>query len=207
MAYGLLLLRAAPMVLSAAAVQFDYSQYLFLRPYLDLPADHHQQQQGKTAGKSASGEATAAESRSIVNVLLGHFVHRQFPAGFAAILVLYPMTWVVAGANLWLGRQASSVAAFLVPAARHLYTAGLVFSVGHMVFGPTAKDLMETIGGLGDKQPAVTTGGRDAAPSGGKDNLELLRDWLRLHVTRSFVADIPSWLCFTSAFLLSARLR
>ncbi|CAK7208790.1 hypothetical protein SCUCBS95973_000226 [Sporothrix curviconia] len=204
MAYGLLLLRAAPMVLSAAAVQFDYSQYLFLRPYLDLPADH---EQGNTAtAKDADDTDGGSSSRSIVNTLLGHFVHRQFPAGLGAILVLYPLTWVVAGANLhpYIGRASSSVSALapLVPVTRYLYAAGLIFSVGHMVFGPVAKDLMDTIGGLGDKPPVAEP--RDASK---KDNLELLKVWLRLHVTRTFVADVPGWLCFTAAFLQSVRLR
>ncbi|CAK7201903.1 hypothetical protein SEUCBS139899_004618 [Sporothrix eucalyptigena] len=195
MAYGLLLLRSAPMVLSAAAVQFDYSQYLFLRPFLDLPADHQKDKAKPTKEESND------EGRTLVNTLLGHFVHRQFPAGLAAILVLYPLTWVVAGANLALGRASATAAGrtALIPAARYLYTAGLVFSIGHMVFGPRAKDLMETIGALGDK----ATVKRDDK----EDNLTLLQQWLRLHLTRTFVADVPGWLCFTAAFLLSARLR
>ncbi|CAK7222275.1 hypothetical protein SBRCBS47491_004810 [Sporothrix bragantina] len=199
MAYGLLLLRAAPMVLSTAAIQFDYSQYLYLRPYLELPSDH---QKSNAVDSTKDKNNDVNDSRPIVNTLLGHFIHREFPAGLAAILVLYPTTWVVAGANLFLGRASAVAAAPLVPAARYLYTAGLVFSVGHMVFGPVSKDLMETIGGLGGKPPVTES--RDPAK---KDNLDLLKTWLRLHVTRTFVADVPGWLCFTAAFLLSARLR
>ena len=196
MAYGLLLLRSTPMVLSAAAVQFDYSQYLFLRPFLDLPADL--QDKDKVASQ---------ESRAQVNTLLGHFIHRQFPAGIGAILTLYPLTWVVTGANLALGFPTSRLASLLglsgtsgitlVPVAHYLFTAGLIFSVGHMVFGPRALDLMESIGGLGEKANSEKK----------HDNLNLLQTWLQLHVTRTFLADVPGWLCFTAAFLLSARLR
>lgn len=195
-AYGLLLLRSTPMVLSAAAVQFYYSQYLFWRPFLDLPGDL--QDKGKIASQ---------EGRAQVNTLLGHFIHRQFPAGLAAIFVLYPLTWVVAGANLALSRPTSRLASLLglsgtsdivlAPGARYLYTAGLVFSVGHMLFGPRAKNLMETIGGLGEK----ANGERK------RENLYLIQTWLQLHVTRTFFADVPGWLCFTAAFLLSVRLR
>ncbi|KJR79974.1 uncharacterized protein SPSK_00601 [Sporothrix schenckii 1099-18] len=197
MAFGLLLLRSTPMVLSAAAVQFDYSQYLFLRSFLDLPADLEQK-----------NGAAPPESRSQVNTVLGHFIHRQFPAGLSAILTLYPLTWVVAGANLALGHPASRLAALLgldgdgglgiAPAARRLYIAGLVCSVGHMLFGPRALDLMQTIGALGGKA------GKDTeTPEKKHDNLHLLQTWLQLHLTRTFLADVPGWLCFTGAFLLS----
>lgn len=204
MAYGLLLLRSTPMVLSAAAVQFDYSQSLFLRPFLDLPADLQEKE-----------KASAQDSRSQVNTLLGHFIHHQFPAGLSAILTLYPLTWVVTGANLALGHPASRLASLLglstvsgialAPAARYFYTAGLVFSIGHMLFGPRALDLMETIGKLGDK--ANTETGKADNLDKTQDNLSLLQKWLTLHTTRSFTADIPGWLCFTAAFLLSVRLR
>ncbi|KAL1899189.1 hypothetical protein Sste5346_003111 [Sporothrix stenoceras] len=200
MAYGLLLLRSTPMVLSAAAVQFDYSQYLFLRPFLDLPSDLENKDKVATD-----------ESRSPVNTLLGHFIHRQFPAGFGAILTLYPLTWVVTGANLLLSYPTSRLASLfglstaaginLTPAARHFYTAGLVFSVGHMLFGPRALDLMETIGSLGEKA------NRPDSEKKQHNNLHLLSTWLQLHLTRTFLADVPGWLCFTAAFLLSARAR
>lgn len=201
MAYGILLLRSTPMVLSAAAVQFDYSQYLFLRPFLDLPSDLEEKD-----------KVVPKESRSQVNTLLGHFIHRQFPNGFGAILTLYPLTWVITGANLLLSSPTSRLASLLglsgaagfsplSTTARHLYTAGLVFSVGHMLFGPRALDLMETIGSLGEKA------NKPESEKKQHDNLYLLSTWLQLHLTRSFLADVPGWLCFTTAFLLSAKLR
>lgn len=205
MAYGLALLRCAPMVLSAASVNFSYNQYLFLQPYLDLA------KQSETSGEptGATGDiAFKGIARSQVNVMLAPYIHQQFPSGFAAILALYPTAWVAAGLNLAAGRSAAPA---LPRASRYFYAAGLVFSIGHMLWGPQAKDLMERLGRLGKYSSRPTTDERDGKSKDdedskdNKDNVALLGQWLRLHATRSLVADVPGWLCFTAAFVLSHR--
>lgn len=72
-----------------------------------------------------------------------------------------------------------------------------------MLWGPRAKDLMETIGGLnGDEQKLRSEAktGEKVGTEEKKDNLYLLRSWLKLHVVRSVLADFPSWACFTAGF-------
>ena len=126
MAYGLVLLRCTPMVLSAASVNFSYNQYLFLRPYVDLA------KQSETAGDETGDAADKGTARSQVNAMLAPYIRQQFPSGLAAILALYPTTWVAAGLSLAAGRSAAAAAATLPRASRCLYAAGLVFSIEHM---------------------------------------------------------------------------
>ncbi|KAK1749560.1 hypothetical protein QBC47DRAFT_354863 [Echria macrotheca] len=120
-----------------------------------------------------------------VNDVLRVYIKRQFPSGLATILTLYPLTWATAAANLSLRTYAG------VP--RKLHVAGLMLSAAHMFWAPRAKALMEEIG--------------EECTTGDKDRIGMLRTWLRLHVARSLLADLPSWICFAGAFLLSKRAR
>ncbi|RMD41941.1 hypothetical protein DV735_g3176, partial [Chaetothyriales sp. CBS 134920] len=163
---GLQLLRLAPVMLTSAAVHFDYSQYLFLKPFTQLPAD-------------------LGGDRKGVDATLKHYLLCQFPSGLTSILLLYPLTWAMAAANLFVGRAALSLS------ARRLYAVGLVFNVSHMLWAPHALDLMETMSGQ-----------RPNKRSDEEDNIDLLNKWLRMHTTRSLLVDVPGWLCFTAAFLL-----
>lgn len=171
MSKTLALLRLSPVLLTTSSLTFSLTQYIFLKPYLDLPPQ--------------------TVTRPQVNKVLQPYMRRQFPSGLATILVLYPLTWVTAIANLTVGRRA------LTGPARGFYLAGLVFSVGHMLWAPRAKGLMEEIGGV--------RGDGEGDGEGEGDSVELLGQWLRLHVVRSLVADFPGWVCFTAGFLLTRR--
>ena len=165
-------LRIAPVLLTTSSLTFSFTQYLFHKPYLTLPP----------------------QTRPQVNNLLRDYIHQQFPSGLATILVLYPLTWATAIANLTSFGNRIKIPP-LTGTSRYLYLAGLVFNVGHMLWAPRAKALMEEIGGIRSRGDVSAEG----------DNVALLGSWLRLHVTRSILADFPSWVCFTAGFLLTRR--
>ena len=120
MSKALPLLRLAPVLLTTSSLTYSLTQYIFLKPFVNLPP----------------------QIRPQVNNLLQPYTHQQFPSGLATILVLYPLTWATGIANLAVDRH------MLTGTTRTLYLAGLLFNVGHMFWAPRAKALLEEIGGV-----------------------------------------------------------
>lgn len=86
----------------------------------------------------------------------------------------------------------------------NLYLIGCAFNFSHMFWGPRALFLIEEMGSLGKHPP--DSGKRVASPTQ-DDNVGLMEKWMKLHITRSVLADIPGFICFTAAFLLSRPFR
>lgn len=91
MGYGLMLLRCTPMLLSAASVNYDYNEWLFYHPFINL---------AKRQNKEPN--SLGDDRRPLANRFLQHYIHEVFQPGFAAILVLYPLSWATTAAILTL---------------------------------------------------------------------------------------------------------
>ncbi|KAM7205123.1 hypothetical protein V8F20_003260 [Naviculisporaceae sp. PSN 640] len=199
----LLGLRLSPVLLATSSLTFSFSEYHFFKPFLDLTP--HAANQDTSSPKTPNQDAI---HRGQVNDVLRSYIKRQFPSGFATILTLYPLTWATAIANIKFSSGASGTPLLHLPSiSKKLYLAGLFFSVGHMLWGPKAKDLMEEIGGLNGhktEQRDDSTIMRGVDEKQG-DNVELLRSWMKLHVVRSVLVDFPSWVCFTTGFYFIVR--
>lgn len=112
--------------------------------------------------------------------------------------MLYPLAWATAIANLAVpdeglnlrGETNTSKAAF------GLYLAGLLFSVGHFLWGPRAKALMGAI-----------SGGKSVDSPGGdietRDKVSVLKVWIKMNIVRGLVVDLPGWACFFAGFLVA----
>jgi hypothetical protein len=138
---------------------FSFSQHPFLSPYLDLPNGNHAR----------------------TNEGLRLYIRREFSAGLATILVLYPLTWSNGTANLATGaarRGCMRIASKnrpLSPASWYLYLASLVFSAGHLLWAPCAKSLTEEIGGLRSDRMVSGGGASTGEAAEVRDSLVLLR--------------------------------
>ncbi|KAG8158082.1 hypothetical protein KVR01_011843 [Diaporthe batatas] len=77
--------------------------------------------------------------------------------------------------------------------AAGFYLAGLIFSVLHMPFGPSAMRLLESV--REDK---------GAADDVTRDNTASMLSWLRINTIRACVADFPSWACYFMAFIFAS---
>jgi len=64
---------------------------------------------------------------------------------------------------------------------------GVGFTFGHFLFGPKAIRLLTAI-------QADGSDGRATKPMG---------EWLGMHITRIFIADLPAFVCFTVAALVA----
>ena len=157
MAALLLLLRLAPVLTTTAYLTFTCAEDLYFKPYM-FPALH-----------KAS------------NALLPMYITIWYTRGMILIFTLYGLTWATAIANLpvadLLGRSWPSFA---------LYMLGLMFSIGHMLWGPKAMGLLNAI---------KKREGRDGS-------VELAREWCRMNIIRGIVVDVPAWGCFLAAFLV-----
>jgi hypothetical protein len=135
---------------------------------------------------------TEKEARRYVNNILpshGRWTQR----GLAFICITYPTSTATAAANLarpdkyaYISRGAS----YNARVAGGLYLAGLLFSVLHFVFGPSAmaclKRVADNKGVEGDERA---------------DNTASMISWSRTNLIRGLVADIPSWACYLVAFM------
>lgn len=170
MGAGIILLRILPVLSTTSTLTFTFCEYLFLVPYTNYPNRLH----------------------GTVNEALPPYVSRWFPPAFRYILVMYTFTWGVAVANLAVqmdGLSISGPSSGTNAAAWSLYLVGLVFSIGHMAWGPKAKGLMDAIG----------------KEEQNKESISIMKKWLRLNTVRGFLADVPAWACFLAGFLVSVR--
>lgn len=88
--------------------------------------------------------------------------------------------------------QLSADAAWNPRVAAGFYLAGLILSVLHMPFGPSAMRFLEAV--REDK---------GAADDVTHDNTASMMSWLRINTIRGCVADFPSWVCYFAAFMFA----
>ena len=174
---GFALLRVAPLLSATSYITFTFCEDTFIRPLLH------------TAPSSAS-----TELRQHANRIQPAFINSFTPRGLPFIFLTYPLSIATAAANLKQhdspGVSFAGDAAPGARAAAAFYLAGLVFSVLHMPFGPTAMKWLKRVG-------------EDKGIEGdaGADNTAGLVSWLRVNATRGILADFPSWVCYFAAFM------
>lgn len=156
MAPALTFLRILPVLSTSSYLTFTAAEDLYFRPYL-LPS-----------------VVPAADN------VLPQYITAWYSSGMVLIFTIYPLTWVSAIANLPVdGLVHKSLAAFI------LYALGLAFSIGHMLWGPRAMRLLNSI-----------------KSKEGMGSTEIVRVWCRMNIIRGLLVDIPAWGCFLAAFLL-----
>jgi len=96
------------------------------------------------------------------------------------ILTLYPLSITLATTNIYLSDQGSSD-------ARVWYWSGLVFTIGHFLFGKKAARLLIAI---------------ENDQSGGNSTKDM-REWLDMNFTRTLTVDLLGWLSFLMAAMAS----
>jgi len=96
------------------------------------------------------------------------------------ILTLYPLSITLAATNIYLSDQGSSD-------ARVWYWSGLVFTIGHFLFGKKAARLLIAI---------------ENDQSGGNSTKDM-REWLDMNFTRTLTVDLLGWLSFLMAAMAS----
>lgn len=124
---------------------------------------------------------TVRQYRSQANELLPLWFANWGPGGTKIVFGSFTLSLASGFANsmaIWNGTGAHVTLFF--------YMAGTLFAAGHLlIFGPKALGLLAKIR-------------RNEADAPSMASLEL---WLSMHVMRSFVADLPAVLCFTTALL------
>jgi hypothetical protein len=174
---GHALLRVAPLLSATSSLTFTLCEDTFIRPLIH---------------KSSS--TVSKEARRHVNSILpshGRWTQR----GLAVIFITYPISIATAAANLARPDghvDMSTGASYNSRVAAGFYLAGLIFSVLHFPFGPSAmsylKRVAENRGVEGDEKA---------------DNTAIMVSWLRINLMRGIMADIPSWACYFIAFMFS----
>ena len=154
---ALLLLRLAPVLTTTAYLTFTCAEDLYFQPYL-APSLH-----------KAS------------NDLLPFYITIWYTRGMILIFTLYSLTWATAIANLPVADLLHSSGSSFA-----LYMFGLMFSIGHMLWGPKAMGLLNAI----------------KKREGGDGSVELVRTWCRMNIIRGIAVDVPAWGCFLAAFLV-----
>ncbi|TGJ78924.1 hypothetical protein E0Z10_g9838 [Xylaria hypoxylon] len=172
----LVFLRLAPVLTSTMAMRFSHDQYLFLD---NLLAPEHSE-----------------KAKEIVPSYFTTF----FMRGIWDIGILYTLTTATGITNFYSRPNG----------AWKWYAAGTALALFHMAFVPF---VMYQVKGLADgaskdgaskdgasKDGASKDGAsKDGASKGGASKEEgprLLREWLKVHTLRSWMADIPAWTCF-----------
>lgn len=118
---------------------------------------------------------TVPSNREKGSAILPGYWNAIFTPAVGAIFALYSATIAGAWANrYWGGSQDLD----------GWYNLGILFSVGHFLFVPLVA-------------PKIKAMQEDR--SKGKENWKHMEAWLRVHVTRSLLVDLPGWLCFVAA--------
>lgn len=174
---GLALLSVAPLLSATGSIMFTVSEDTFIRPLMHT-----------------SPSATEMEARRYANRILPGLMGFT-RNGLAIIFSTYPISIATAAANL--ARHDGAVelsrhAATNPRTAAGFYLAGLIFSVLHMPFGPSAMNLLESV-----RDDKGVDGDAKA------DNTASMLSWLRINMIRGFVADFPSWVCYFVAFMFA----
>jgi hypothetical protein len=158
---ALVFLRVLPLLTTSSYLTFTIAEDLYFKPYLE---------------PSVVGAA---------DHLLPSYITVWYNRGMFLIFTIYPLTWCTAIANLPVAHLwKTSVAAFV------LYLLGLLFSIAHMLWGPHAMNLLNSI----KKQDS-------------SGSTEIVRRWCRMNLIRGGLVDVPAWGCFLAGFLVweSAR--
>ncbi|KAJ3565668.1 hypothetical protein NPX13_g7420 [Xylaria arbuscula] len=173
---NLALLRVAPLLSATSYVTFTFCEDTFIRPLVH-------------------NEPSKTELRKNANRVLPGFISRFTRRGLPFIFLSYPISIATAAANL--ANTQPSVTfdvngSFQARAAAALYLAGLIFSVLHFPFGPTAMSYLNPV--------AAARGDEDDLQT---DNTSKMTKWLKLNAIRGIAADLPSWASYFAAFLLA----
>jgi len=174
---SLALLSAVPLLSATSSVTFTLCEDTFIRPLM-------------YTGTLVSD----VELRHYANRILpgqGRFIRRGLPIVF----ITYPLSIATAAANA--ARHDGRVDIYGDNDARlaaGFFLAGLAFSLLHFVFGQKAVALLKQV---------RENKGIDGDPVA--DNTAMMSSWLRINAIRGLVADVPSWACYFSAFLLAMR--
>ncbi|KAJ5478329.1 hypothetical protein N7530_003838 [Penicillium desertorum] len=158
---ALVFLRVLPLLTTSSYLTFTIAEDLYFKPYLE---------------PSVAGAA---------DHLLPSYITVWYNRGMVLIFTIYPLTWCTAIANLPVAHLLhTSIAAFV------LYLLGLLFSIAHMLWGPHAMNLLNSI----KKQDS-------------SGSTEIVRRWCRMNLIRGALVDVPAWGCFLAGFLVweSAR--
>lgn len=158
---ALIFLRVLPLLTTSSYFPFTIAEDLYFKPYLE---------------PSVVGAA---------DHLLPSYVTVWYNRGMVLIFTIYPLTWGTAIANLSVAHLwETSIAAFV------LYLLGLLFSIAHMLWGPHAMNLLNSI----KKQ-------------GSPGSTEIVRRWCRMNLIRGALVDVPAWGCFLAGFLVWGNAR
>lgn len=118
--------------------------------------------------------------RPKANDVLPAFWNAHIGRGLASIVGVYSLSCATGLAN-----ALSKVKIRPAPGARW-YLAGACFSAAHFLFGPWVAELIRAM---------VYDG----------NAVESQAKWLRVHLARTFIVDIPGWFCFGLAVLHSVH--
>ncbi|KAI1342347.1 hypothetical protein F5Y15DRAFT_412856 [Xylariaceae sp. FL0016] len=121
----------------------------------------------------------APEHRDRANELVPSYFKKFFETGIKEIMVLYTLTPALGITNFWARPNA----------AWKWYAAGTALAVFHMAFVPLIAGPVKSL--------------MDDEPKG--EGNKALEEWLKVHMARSWLADIPAWACFTTACVFSLQ--
>ncbi|KAI1809043.1 hypothetical protein GGS20DRAFT_573784 [Poronia punctata] len=113
------------------------------------------------------------------NEIIPPYFKAFFTKGIWEIGALYTLTTATGISNIYVRPNT----------AWKWYAAGTAFAFFHMAFVPL---IMYKIKALVDNEPKG-------------QGLVSLREWLRVHKVRSWLADVPAWACFMVACLKSVQ--
>lgn len=133
----------------------------------------------------------ASPHRERANEIVPSYFKTFFGRGIWIILTAYPLSIATGVANVYRsGSAESSLAAKLSSSsngAARWYAAGAALALAHFAFVPS---IMYKVQALNEGEGK------------GEGNKNLQR-WLDVHLLRSVLVDVPSWLCFATACLKS----
>lgn len=157
---GLNLVRLAPLIISTASVMCQIDQTAAIRPF---------------------AQPTLAKSGGVVlPYWFPIFLTRTIPV----VVLSYPLAFGTALLNTW------KYGATLDNTTKYFYWAGMVFSAGHFLYGPSAVKIIVRINGT--KNP-------------GPRNTLAVHEWLAMNFIRLLTIDVPGFLMYLCAVLSAAR--
>ncbi|KAK8044983.1 hypothetical protein PG993_005007 [Apiospora rasikravindrae] len=127
----------------------------------------------------------APAHRERANELVPSYFKTFFRKGIWIIMTAYPLSIATGVANVY--RSSGGTAAAKLNGAGRWYAAGAALAFAHYAFVPS----------IMYKVQALFEG--EGKGEGNKD----LKRWLDVHLVRSVLVDVPSWLCFATACLKS----
>ena len=121
--------------------------------------------------------------RSKANPVLPEYATTWLERGYWMIVILYPASLTLSLANIFAGHRPDV-------ATQRVYWAGAAFTIGHFLFGQKAIRLLHAIES-------------DESKGNSTDDL---KSWLDNNAIRSFAVDLPAWLSFVAAAMMSLKL-